>query len=231
LTLRWDPPQDTIANYVVFVDGVPWRNFGATEFEVKMGPFDINDTRTFSVVAVDRAGNVGAMSAVLVGVPNLVGLTWPQAVSATSSRGLALRRDQTLFAAVPMVVQSQQPESPSLAERGTAVRVTLTPAGRARLAVRVKPVRFVCAGGSVLRLRIELSAPAVVRDRLLNARGRLVKRGRFGMLRAGTSKVRVKLPRKLRRGAYRLVFDASGESGTAHALVRVKVGAKRCRAR
>jgi hypothetical protein len=100
-----------------------------------------------------------------------------------------------------------------------------------RLAVRVKPKRVVCAGGSVLRLRVELSARAAVRNRLLTRRGRLVKRGFFGTLRAGTSKVRVKLPQNLRRGSYRLVLDATGKAGKARATVRVNVGSRVCRAR
>jgi hypothetical protein len=100
-----------------------------------------------------------------------------------------------------------------------------------RLAVRVKPKRFVCAGGSVLRLRVQLSARAVVRNRLLTGRGRLVKRGSLGTLRAGTSKVRVKLPQTLRRGTYRLVLDATGKAGKARATVRVNVGSRVCRGR
>ena len=231
LTLRWEPPRDNVANYLLFVDGVPWRNLGSTEFEVKMGAFDAGDTRTFSVVAVDLAGNVGTMSPVLVGVPKLVGLTWAQALDATSARGLGLHRNDVAFATVPTVVARQAPAAPALAERGSAVLVAMTPAKGAPLAVRVKPARVVCAGGSVLRLRVDLSAAALVRNRLLDARGRVVKRGVVGMLRAGSSSVRVKLPRGLRRGSYRLIFDARGEGGTAHASVRVKVGSRLCRGR
>lgn len=230
LTLRWSAPNDDVANYVVFVDGSPWKNFGSTEFEVKMGTFDSGDPRSFSVVAVDLAGNVGTMSAVLVGVPNLVGLTWPQALGATTARGLGLRRNAVFFAAIPMIVAKQDPPAPALTERGTAVVVTMSPASGAPLAVKVKPGRFVCAAGSVLRLRVDLSGTARVRSRLLNGHGRLVKRGQLGILRAGTSNVRVKLPAGLRRGTYRLMLDATGKAGTAHALVRVKVGSRACRA-
>jgi hypothetical protein len=231
LTLRWSAPNDNVANYVVFVNGAPWKNFGSTEFEVKMGAFDPGDTRSFSVVAVDLAGNVGAMSPVLVGVPNLVGLTWSQAIGATTARGLGLRRNAVLFASVPMVVANQEPPAPALAARGTAVLVTMSPASGAALAVKVKPGRFLCAAGSALRLRIDLSAAARVATRLLNGHGRIVKRGQLGMLRSGTNNVRVKLPGGLRRGAYRLLLDATGDAGTAHALVRVTVGSRACRAR
>jgi hypothetical protein len=231
LTLRWDAPNDAVANYVLYVDGAPYKNLGSTEFEVKMGTFDAGDTRRFSVVAVDLAGNVGTMSPVLVGVPDLVGLTWSQALGATTSRGLGLRRNQALFATVPMVIESQQPGAPSLAEQGSAILVTLTPTEGAPLAIRVSPARFVCARGSTLRLRVQLSAQAVVRRRLLNGRGRLVKGGAVGTLRAGTTSVRVQLPLELRSGAYRLVFDATGEGGKARAFVRVKIGARGCRGR
>jgi hypothetical protein len=231
LTLRWSAPNDNVANYVVFVNGAPWKNFGSTEFEVKMGAFDPGDTRSFSVVAVDLAGNVGAMSPVLVGVPNLVGLTWSQALGATTARGLGLRRNAVLFASVPMVVANQEPPAPALAARGTAVLVTMSPASGAALAVKVKPGRFLCAAGSALRLRIDLSAAARVGTRLLNGHGRIVKRGQLGMLRSGTNNVRVKLPGGLRRGAYRLLLDATGDAGTAHALVRVTVGSRACRTR
>ena len=224
LVLRWDPPDDAIANYVLFVDGAPWKNFGSTEFEAKMGPYETGDSRTFSLVAVDLAGNVGATSPVLVGVPDLVGLTWREALGITSARGLALRRRQPLFA-VPMRVETQEPAAPAVAERGSSVLVTLK---AARLAIQVKPRRLACAAGSVVRLQVELSARASVRNRLLNGRGRVVQRGKAKMFRAGTTKIRVKLPRSLRRGAYRLTFDAAGEGGQAHASVRVKVGAKRC---
>ena len=231
LTLRWSAPNDNVANYVVFVNGSPWKNLGSTELEVKMGTFDPGDTRSFSVVAVDLSGNVGAMSPVLVGVPNLVGLTWSQALGTANARGLGLQRNAVFFASIPMIVANQLPPAPALMERGTAVFVTMSPASGAPLAVKVKPGRFVCAAGSVLRLRIDLSATARVRSRLLNGHGRVVKRGQLGMLRSGTNNIRVKLPAGLRRGAYRLMLDATGEAGTAQALVRVKVGSHACRAR
>jgi hypothetical protein len=231
LTLRWSAPNDNVANYVVFVNGAPWKNFGSTEFEVKMGAFDPGDTRSFSVVAVDLAGNVGVMSPVLVGVPNLVGLTWTQALGVTSARGLGLRRNAVFFASIPMVVSAQQPPAPALTERGTAVLVTMSPAAGAPLAVKASPGSFACAAGSVLRLRIDLSAAAQVRSRLLNSHGRVLKRAQLGLLGSGTNNVRVKLSRALRRGAYRLMLDATGKAGTAHALVRIKVGTSACRAR
>jgi Big-like domain-containing protein len=231
LTLRWQAPSDTVANYVVYVNGAPWKNLGGTELEVKIGLFEVGDTRTFSVVAVDLAGNVGVMSPVLVGVPNLLGLTWPQALGATSVYGLALRRSAASFTGPRMLVTGQEPVVPALVERGSAVVVTLTPPRGGPPGIKVKPGRFACAGGSVLRPRVLLSDRAGVRTRLLNKRGRVVKRGNLGTLRPGATKVRIKLPRGLHRGSYRLMFDATAPNGRARALVRVKVGSRVCRGR
>ena len=221
LTLRWEAPNDTIANYVVFVNGAPWKNFGSTEFEVKMGSFDATDTRTFSVVAVDLAGNVGAMSATLVGVPNLVGMSWAQAQSAASTRGLVASPNIAAFSSVPMFVDTQDPAAPALLEKGGALHVTLAAAKGAPLAVRVRPGKVNCKRGCTLRLRVELSSTAFVKSRLLGSKGRLLKRASLGSLHAGANTVRVQIPRALRKGSYRLVLDASGESGSAHAQVRV----------
>jgi hypothetical protein len=223
LTLRWEAPNDAIANYVVFVDDAPWKNFGSTEYEVKMGAFGADDKRTFSVVAVDLAGNVGTMSPVLVGVPNLVGLSWAQAQASASARGLRAAPAVAAFANVPMFVQSQDPPAPSLIEQGTAVGVTLAAAKGAPLAVRVRPGTVKCGHSCTLRLRVELSASALVHSRFLNGRGKLLKRSLVGSLHAGANTVRVKLPGKLGKGAYRLVFDAKGETRVVHASVRVKV--------
>jgi hypothetical protein len=163
-------------------------------------------------------------------VPDLAGLTWPQALGAAAARGLGLRRTDVFFDSIPMIVSTQAPAAPALAERGTALAVTVGPAHGAPLAVKVKPGRFVCAAGSVLRLRVDLSGAARVRSRLLNGRGHVVKRGQLGLLHAGMNNVRVKLPVGLRRGAYRLLLDATGEAGAAHALVRVQLAAGACRA-
>jgi hypothetical protein len=225
LTLRWEAPNDTIANYVVFVNGSPWKNLGGTEFEVKMGPFDSTDGRTFSVVAVDLAGNVGAMSPVLVGVPNVLGLDWAHASAATAARGLALKRDVAAFPSVPMFVATQDPPAPALIESGSPIAVSLAAGAGAPLAVRVRPGHVTCKRGCVLRLRVELSSPASVGSRLLTGKGRLLKRVALGSLHAGANTVRVSLPKAIGKGTYRLAFDADadGDGGSAHAFVRIFV--------
>jgi Bacterial Ig-like domain len=223
LTLHIGAPDDSVANYVLYVDGVAAMNLATTETDVNMGPFDENDVRTFSVLAIDTAGNVGAMSRVLVGVPNLVGLDWTHASSATSARGLGLQRDAVAFGSIPMFVTSQTPSVPAVMEQGSPVKVTMAAAAGSPLAVRVRPGAVSCRRTCVLRLRIELSSSALVRSRLVGGSGRVLKRNLLGTLHAGANTVRVRLPQRLAKGPYRLFFDASGDGGTAHAYVRVKV--------
>ena len=223
LTLHIGAPNDNVANYVLYVDGVAAKNLATSETNVNMGPFGENDTRTFSVLAIDTAGNVGAMSHVLVGVPNLAGLDWSHALSATSARGLGLQRDAVAFGSIPMFVTSQTPAVPAVIEEGTPVLVTMAAAEGSPLAVRVRPGAVSCHRTCLLQLRVELSSPALVRSRLVGG-GRVLKRNLLGTLHAGANTVRVRLPHRLARGAYRLIFDASGDGRTAHAFVRVKVG-------
>ena len=102
--------------------------------------------------------------------------------------------------------------------------MTMAAAKGTPLAVRVRPGRISCHRTCLLRLGVELSSSALVRSRLLSGRGRVLKRGLVGTLHAGANIVRVRLPHRLSRGVYRLMFVASGEDGTAHALVRVTVG-------
>jgi len=96
---------------------------------------------------------------------------------------------------------------------------------RSPVAVKASPGRFRVRGriGPPVA-QSDLSAAAKVRSRLLNSHGRVLKRAQLGMLRSGTNNVRVRLPRALQRGTYRLMLDATGDAGTAHALVRIKVG-------
>src|SRR5919109_1523292 len=50
LTLHIGAPNDNVANYVLYVDGVAAKNLATSETNVNMGPFGENDTRTFSVL-------------------------------------------------------------------------------------------------------------------------------------------------------------------------------------
>ncbi len=230
LTLRWGPPQpaDDVANFYIYVNGVSTKSLGGVTYEYNVGPFDAGDTRTFGIVSVDRAGNQSPMSKLLVGVPNVVGLTLDQAEDAAKSRGLVVRRETTIQrAATGGVITSQNPAAGSITEKGTAVKVVLlTSSGQTTLTMSASPARVVCGGGAVVRLRVRLSEAATVRARLL-AGARAVTSTQLGHLHAGASSVRVKLPRRLTRGTYKLVLDATAGTRTARTVVAVARGSRR----
>ena len=232
LTLRWNPPVDTIANFVVYVNGNSGPYLGGVTYEYNVGAFDAGDTRTFSVRAVDRAGNFGAMSTVLVGVPNLVGLTLGQAENATQSRGLVLRRASSLMQALPMIVVSQDPAPASVESLGSAVKVVLkaVPSGQVPFTVQVLPVRVACAAGSILRVHLQLSLLARVRAQVVGHDGRVLATRVLGRVLPGDAVVRVRLP-KSSSGVAKVVFAATSSDGrTGHAVVRIASGKHGCHA-
>ncbi len=228
LTLRWDPPGDALANFVVYVNGVSTASLGGSTYEYKVGAFDAGDTRSFNVVAADLAGNRSTMSKTLVGVPNMVGMTLGQAEDAAQSRGLVVRRAATAQrAAASPVITAQNPPAGSVAAQGTAVTVIVsTTGGQAPLAVSASPSRVVCGAGSVVRLHIRLSEAASVRARLFSGRRSLLSK-QLGHLKAGSSDVRIKLPSRLARGSYQLQLDATAGGRHATTQIALKTGSRR----
>jgi hypothetical protein len=232
LTLRWGPPTpaDDVANFYVYVDGVSTKSLGGVTYEYNVGAFDAGDSRTFGLVSVDGAGNQSEMSPLLVGVPNVVGLTLSQAENAAKARGLVVRRDATVKqASAGGVVTAQTPAAGTVAPKGTAVKVVVSgPATTAptSLTVSASPARVVCGAGSVVRLRVRLTDVATLRARLFSGK-RVVASASLGRRNAGRSDVRFKLPRKLGRGTYRLVLDASAGARTARTAVAVVAGSRR----
>jgi PASTA domain-containing protein len=230
LTLRWDPPVDSIANFVVYVDGNSGPYLGNATYEYNVGSFDAGDTRTFTVRAVDQAGNFGAMSTTLVGVPNVVGLTLGQAETAVQSRGLVLKHATASMRAAPTVVVSQDPAAPAVATQGSPVSVVLKPVrtGKVPFTVQVLPKHMVCAAGSVLSVHLQLSLAASVKARLLGSRGRLIATRKLGRVLPGTAIERIRLPRS---AVATVVFVARSADGrTGRAVVRVGSAKHGCRA-
>jgi PASTA domain/Bacterial Ig-like domain len=217
LTLRWDPPVDSIANFVVYVNGNSAVSLGGTTYEYNVGAFDAGDTRTFSVRAVDLAGNFGAMSTVLVGVPNLVGMTIGQAETAAQARGLVLRHATSSLRADSAVIVSQDPAAPAVAPQGSSVNVVLkrVPSAKTPFTVQVLPARVVCAGGSVLKVHLQLSLAAFVDVRVLGRGGRLLATRPLGRVLPGTAVESVRLPTARATAVVFLARTADGRIGRA----------------
>ena len=93
LTLRWIPGTDAsgqLGNVLLYVNGEHYRTFGHRQYETKMGPFTPGDSRVFSLVQLDAAGNRSAHGEELRAVPPLVGMSRDQAVAALAAAGFEL---------------------------------------------------------------------------------------------------------------------------------------------
>ena len=93
LTLRWIPGTDAsgqLGNVHLYVNGELYRTFGHRQYETKMGPFTPGDSRVFTLVQLDAAGNRSAHSDGLRAVPPVVGMSLDQAVAALAAAGFQL---------------------------------------------------------------------------------------------------------------------------------------------
>jgi hypothetical protein len=133
LTLRWKAPLDGSASgYALFVGGVQTLvlDAGTRDLTIRV---HANDTRSFSVAAVDTAGNIGARTRSVVLVPQLVGLTLKEAKQATTGRRFVIHWAKSLPGRpLPPYVVAQTPAAPAIVDEGSAVTVVagVKPASR-----------------------------------------------------------------------------------------------------
>jgi hypothetical protein len=124
LTLRWSAASsgDPIVRYVLYVDGKAGRSVPAHAQSLQVR-LRTDDKRSFAVAAVDSAGNTSPLTATLVSVPHLVGLTLVQARAALKDRGLVLTPGKVAATVRASRIVSQRPDPNSMAQTGTAVAV------------------------------------------------------------------------------------------------------------
>jgi hypothetical protein len=128
LVLHWQAPAGSgrIDHYLLVVNGIPLRSIPGSTHSVTVGRFDARDRRSFTLAAVDEAGNVGRATVALVGVPRLVGLTAHRASVELRARKLVLRQTAFALAAPAAIVLAQDPEPSTLVRTGTAIAVRAT---------------------------------------------------------------------------------------------------------
>jgi hypothetical protein len=109
LTLRWIPGTDAsgeLGNVILYVNGESYRTFGHRQFETKMGPFTPGDSRVFTLVQLDAAGNRSPHGEELRAVPPLIGKSLDQAVAELAAAGFELGavREQPVASVAPGTV-------------------------------------------------------------------------------------------------------------------------------
>jgi hypothetical protein len=228
LTLRWIPGTDAsgqLGNLVLFVNGEPYRNFGPTELEAKLGAFAANDTRTFTLVQLDAAGNASGQTRALRVVPQLTGKSLEDATAALGASGFALGsvREEPLATVVPGTVIG--PVGLSLALESSAIDLVVA---RGVASPETKLV-FSVAGAKKLTVakamsiaaRINVSRPADVTATLYSAKKQRLYTWRL-KVKAGANVVKLRLPAQIRRpGTYTLTWVARSGTQTIRRTVKV----------
>jgi hypothetical protein len=230
LTLRWVPGTDAsgqIGNVLLLVNGEEYREFGPTEYEAKLGAFAAGDTRTFTLVQKDAAGNKSRQTPPLRAVPPLAGRTLSDARSALGASGFTVGtvRETTATTAPPGTVVA--PADVRLALAGTPVDLVVARGAAApetRLAFSIAASkRIVLKRTTTIAVRINLTKPAQVTATLRDSKK---KRLYSWKLRAktGANVVKLRLPRQIRRpGTYRLTWVARSGTETISRTVRVEL--------
>ena len=234
LTLSWLPAAGgPIAQYVLYVNGVGTTRVDGMTTTLKLGAFGPDDTRNFSVAAVDAAGNEGPHTTVLAGIPDLVGLRLSEAGAALRARGLAIGKQTLSVPGSGALVVAQRPAAGTLASLQSTVFVTLADASgggpsvapKAPFVVHIAGAQTVtCTQSSRLTLQIHLDRQAKVGVRFLTAGGVPLDSARLVAVHAGSQTLRLKLPTGLSaRKSYRVIVTARTGGQIVRAEIKVTI--------
>jgi len=230
LTLRWTPGTDNSGTYdfvTLFSDSTDAGHFGVDFTTASVGAWTVGDPRIFRLKETDLAGNESSLTPVLRTVPSLIGKTPDQAASLLAPLGLKL--GTTTIGGTGAAGTITGPAGLVLAEEGTAIDVTVSPAGgftrlvmKVTTAPRVKP-----AVRKKIAARVSLTRASRVTAELFSPRRVKLYTWRFS-LKAGQSIVRLRLAHQVRRsGVYTMRWTArSGRDVTARKITIRLLGAR-----
>jgi hypothetical protein len=215
LTLRWDATHQTgkeITGFVLFADDQPISNLGATELEYTVGTFDPAETRSFSIVETDTAGNSSVRSAAIKIVPQLAGLTLDDARTALTAKGFGV--------GTITVVDSQRAAGTIVGptDRVTATVGSVLPlqvsAGPGQLATKfvfavVGTKRLVLAQRRFIGVHLSATRATTLTATLVNSGGARIYTWQE-TAKAGVSIAKLQLPTSARKpGRYVLLWTAT----------------------
>jgi hypothetical protein len=222
LTLRWVPGTDDsgeLGNVVLLVNGEPYSEFGPTQYEAKLGAFAPGDTRVFTFLQYDAAGNVSVPSDALRAVPSVVGLGTTAAAARLAAAGFRLGKvsESVITGVAPGTIFGPTELRLAIAGASVDVLASLT-APQTQFQLRIandKTVKVRVGTPSSIPVRVFVTRPANAVATLSTTTGRRLYTWRF-RVRAGVTIKQLRLPSQVRRpGLYRLTLRA--QSGTANA--------------
>jgi hypothetical protein len=215
LRLRWDPGAvnvNPVAGFVLFVDGQPYRTYGAGEYDVDLGPFNASDARSFSIAETDSAGKSSAQSTAIKVVPQVTGLSLEDARTALTAMGFGVGDI--------VVVDSQAPAgtvvgptNPVTAPVGSVLPLQVS-AGPGQAATKfvfavVGTKRLVLAQRRFIGVHLSSTRATTLSATLVDGRGRRIYTWHV-KARAGVSIVKLTLPRSVKEpGRYVLLWTAT----------------------
>jgi hypothetical protein len=214
LTLRWAPGRDNsgfLRQFTLFVDGQAYANYELSQHEAKMGAFGADDTREFSIVETDLAGNVSPPAGPLLAVPTVAGKTLADAKAALAARGFAVGKVTEVVASAPAGTVVA-PAGVQLRLKGAVVDLQVavqTVPRNAQFVFQVSRPKHTRVAPTRIVSQIRTAKPARITATLYGPnRLRFVQRWSFSV-KAGTTTKSLRLRRPtVHGGVYELVWVA-----------------------
>ena len=208
------------------MNGEPYASFEPNQYEVKLGAFAAGDTRIFSFLQYDAAGNVSQPSQALRAVPSLVGLGTDAAAGALAAAGFSLGTVGRAMAPGVAPGTIVGPAKLLVAAVGSSIDVTASMGGpQTQFVLRIandKRIKVRVGRLASIPVRIFSTRPATGTATLATATGRRLYTWRF-KVGSGVTIKKLRLPSQVRRpGFYRLAWNARSGPATARTAARIQ---------
>jgi hypothetical protein len=229
LTIRWLPGSDNSGTYdfvTLFSGSTDSGHYGPDYTAATGAGWTPGDTRIFRLQETDLAGNQSDLTAPLVLVPSLIGMTPDQAEAALAASGLSI--GSLTVGGTGKSGTITGPEGLVLAGQGAAIDLTVAPGGASTSLVFkvVTAPKFKPAARKKIAARVTITRAARVTAQLFSPRGLKLRTWRFS-LHAGRTIVRLRIPRQVRRpGIYKLRWSARAGRETVSRTVKIRIVGK-----
>jgi hypothetical protein len=227
LTLRWAPgiDQSRIQSFVLYVDGQPYRTFGPTEFETKLGDITADDTRSFAIAEINTSGLSSATTTPLQAVPAVTGRSVDDATATLAARGFSVGKLVPVVSSEPLGTVVG-PVGVQLLPAGSLVDLQVSSSSvprQSQFVLQIAVQKRVRVTRTALSVRILATAPATVSATLDGINYRRIQRWSFPAA-AGASVHTLQFAHKLQPGTYTLYWLArSSDGGTYRTSQKIRV--------